>query len=350
MKINLSKWQTEVIDDKHRYIVVNAGRRSGKSMLSVLESIRFSHENPKSIIWFISPTYKQSKGIAWELFKDFTPRALIDKTNETELTIKFKNGSLIFLKGADSPDSLRGVRIDFCIFDECAFIDKWDEVWKVMRPTLADSKARVWFISTPNGHNHFKDLTENRKHEDWTYHHYTTYDNPFIEREEIESMKVELGEDAFNQEIMGKFIKKTGLVYKEFDRNYHVKVLEDFQPEFYIRGCDRGFRNPSAVPLIAVDKDDVWYQMDELYESRLTNPPLADKINELCGDKKFELSTMDSAQASDVQELNDLGIDFIPVKKTSGETNHNYVRWKIQRFAERLRIQDGKAGYYVHPK
>jgi hypothetical protein len=33
------------------------------------------------------------------------------------------------LKGGDNPDSLRGVKIDFCVFDETAFFSKWKEVW-----------------------------------------------------------------------------------------------------------------------------------------------------------------------------------------------------------------------------
>ena len=352
MEIHLSKWQTRVFDDPHRYKVINAGRRSGKSLLSVIAAISFAHSHPRSITWFISPTYKQSKAIAWELFREYLPHPLITKTNETDLTIHLENGSQILLKGADNPDSLRGVRIDFCIFDECAFIDKWGEVWKVVRPTLADSRADVWFISTPNGHNHFKALAE-MKDKDWVYYHFTTYDNPHIRSEEIEAMKAEMSEDAFAQEVMGRFIKKSGLVYKEFDRHVHVKELKDFEPVYWIRGCDRGFRNPTAVPIIAVNKDDTWYQVDELYETNLTNPLVADillkmdKSNEV---KTYELSTMDSAQASDIQELNNLGFDFIPVRKESGEPNIEYVRWKIQKFTERLKVKDDGPGYYVHPK
>jgi len=42
---------------------------------------------------------------------------------------------------------------------------------------------------------------------------------------------------------------------------------------------------------------------------------------------------------------------FIPVKKQSGESVENYVRWKIQKFAERLKPdKNGKTKYIVNPR
>lgn len=176
----------------------------------------------------------------------------------------------------------------------------------------------------------------------------------FYSKEFLGAKKKELKE-FFSQEYPETpneaFLRRSGLVYKPFDSTVHVKEIEDFKPVYYLRGLDRGFTNPTAVPLIEVDKDDNWYQTNELYQSGLTNPPLFNAVNDLCGDKDFELSTMDSAQAGDLAELNDLGHDWLPVKKESGESKLNYVRWKIQKFTDRLTIKDdGKPSYFVHPR
>ena len=348
MEVKLSRWQTTVWDDSHRYKVINIGRRAGKSTLSVLKTIDFAASNPKSISWMVSPTYKQTKAIAFSLFKEYLPKGLVKKVNETELRFDLINGSTIYLKGAEDADSLRGVRIDFCVFDETAFINKWDEVWKVMRPTLADSQADVWFISTPNGFNHFKDLAET-KHKDWIYYHYTTYDNPYIPREEIEAMREEMDEDSFAQEVLGEFKKMTGLVYKEFSRDKHVEKIDNFPVEYWLRGCDRGFTNPTAVIYVMSDKDDNWYVVDEIYKTRLTNTLLSKELelkDSVWGVSEYELSTMDSAQAGDIAELLDFGHDFIPTTKQSGEKNTEYVRWKISKLSERLRSDKIK----IHPR
>ena len=61
--IQLSNWQSIVRKDKHRYKVINCGRRAGKSFLVSIEMLRFATDNDKSIVWYISPNYKQSKSI-----------------------------------------------------------------------------------------------------------------------------------------------------------------------------------------------------------------------------------------------------------------------------------------------
>lgn len=358
-EVRLLGWQTKVWDSPKRFKVINCGRRTGKSTLSALKMLDFAHSKDGLIVWYIAPTYKQAKNIMWEMIKGYVPPGSVMSQNEQELKVVLKNGSILYLKGADNPDSLRGVRIDLAIFDEVAFFDKWDLVWSIMRPTLMDSRAECWFISTPNGYNHFFDLS--RRHVDpisgldWGYFHFTTYDNPHIPIEEIEQTRREVDEDSFAQEMLGDFRRMEGLVYKLFTPEVHVASLDDsFDGIGWLRGLDRGFTNPTAVPYIRINSDGDWYQTHEIYQSGLTNQRLSDMLyefDERLGIKEYEISTMDSAQAGDIAELQELGHDFIPVRKESGETNLEFVRFKVQRFTNRLKIDERKrAHYYVHPR
>jgi hypothetical protein len=282
------------------------------------------------------------------------PNGWIKAKNEVELSLTLFNGSIIELKGAENPDTLRGIKLRGLVIDEIASIRNWAWLWQeVLRPTLTDYQAPVLFISTPKGFNHFYDLYQQGQNVagDYRSWRFTSYDNPYIAKEEIDHAKEELIEDTFMQEYMADFRKFTGLVYKEFNREIHAKELPDFKPVFWIRGCDRGFRNPTAVPWIAVDKDGVWYQTHELYGAAWTNPELARLLKQMRGNIVPEYSIMDSAQASDIADLASLDEDFVPVKKEPGEQNKNYVEYKIQKFAERLKVKgDGRTGYYVHPR
>jgi phage terminase large subunit len=353
MGIKLHDGQVRVITDQHRFRIICAGRRWGKSTLAQLIVLKWATEKP-GLYWIISPSYRQSKQIHWRALQSLIPRDWIAKVNQQELSVILKNGSIIELKGSDNPDALRGVKLRGLVIDEIASIRNWKWLWdEVLQGHVVDYTAPILFISTPKGYNHFYELYQLGEAGDDNYKsfHFTSYENPHIPASEIDRVKQELTEDTFAQEYLADFRKFTGLVYKEFDRGIHVRDLPDFDPVFYIRGLDRGFRNPTALPLVGVDADGVWYQQDELYETGLTNPSLANRIESLCTGKIFDLSTMDSASASDIQELNDLGLDFIGVKKESGETGQSYVRYKIQKFAERLRVQaDGRPGYYVHPR
>jgi PBSX family phage terminase large subunit len=333
--LKLTYWQTQVFNDKHRFKVVNCGRRAGKSYLVSVEILRFATEKEKSIVWYVSPTYKQSKAIMWSMLKDLIPPEAIKRTNETELMFELLNGSQIMLKGADNPDSLRGVRIDLCIFDETAFIDKWEEVWKVVRPTLADSKASVWFISTPNGFNHFKEMSEKTEN-DWSYHHYTTYDNPHIPVEEIEAMKKEMDQDSFAQEIMGEFKKMSGMIYKDFNRDIHMVEIPDLNHNYtFTRTLDFGYGHKSALVYFAINSEGTAiYAYDGMYQSGLVESQIADVVKTKDAGKMITNPMADSAQAMSIEQLNQMGAFFNPVEKGPDSVKHGIVK-----VAELLRVR-----------
>ena len=333
--LKLTYWQTQVFNDKHRFKVINCGRRAGKSFLVSVEILRFASDNEKSIVWYVSPTYKQSKAIMWSMLKDLIPPEAIKRTNETELMFELINGSQIMLKGADNPDSLRGVRIDLCIFDETAFIDHWDEVWKVVRPTLADSKASVWFISTPNGFNHFKDMSE-KTDNDWSYHHYTTYDNPHIPREEIEQMKFEMDEDSFAQEIMGEFKKMSGLIYKDFKRDIHMVDIPNLDYNYtFTRALDFGYGHKTALVYFAISSSgDAIYGFDGLYQSGLVESQIAGVVKTKDSGHIITNAVADSAQPMSIEQLREYGVSFNPVEKGPDSVKNGIVK-----VAELLRVR-----------
>lgn len=313
--IQLSKWQTKVWDDPTRYIVINCGRRAGKSFLVAPRMLQYATEHPKSTVWYVAPNYKQAESIMWSMLWDVIPQHAVAKKNETKLSITLKNGSQIQLKGAEDPDSLRGNRIDFCVFDECAFISKWDDVWKVIRPTLVDSKAHVWFISTPNGFNHFKDMAE-KTETDWRYYHYTSYDNPFIDPQELDEAKSEMDEDSFAQEFMGEFRKMSGLIFKTFNRDVHMVDIPSIEGFTVFRSLDFGFGHNAALGYFAVNPDHTAiYLYDGLSRPGLDTDQLAGNVKLKDGNKHITGAWADSAQPQIIEDLKLKGVFFDPVEK-----------------------------------
>lgn len=327
MEIRLSKWQTSVLDDPHRFKVINCGRRAGKSFLSAIKLLDFASKHPKSICWYVAPNYKQAKSIMWSILRDLIPPDAIAKTNETELSILLTNGSSILLKGSEDPDSLRGVRIDFCIFDEVAFIDKWEEVWKVMRPTLVDSKASVWFISTPNGFNHFKEMSESTD-PDYQYFHYTSYDNPYIDPLELDKARAEMTEDAFAQEFLGEFRKMSGLIYKEFSRDKHMVEIPPLNNNYtFTRSLDFGFAHKTALIYFAISPTgDAIYAYDGLYQEGLDEIQIAEIVKIKDAGRVIINPQADSNQPMSIKELAHLGVNFNPVEKGPDSVKNGIVK------------------------
>lgn len=246
-RIKLSPWQNSVFFDEHRFKVINVGRRSGKTILSVVKLIEVATASPNRSVWYISPTYRQSKLIAWEILKEYAPTLGRPIWNETELKCRFNNGSEICLKGADNPDSLRGTKIDFAVFDEVAFFTNWTTVWSALRPILVDSRASCWFVSTPNGFNHFYQLYI-KEHDDQDYKSFkfTSYDNPYIDRTEIDKAKKELDETTFNQEFMADFTRARGVVYERWPVENYKAFAYDPNLPLHIT-WDFGINDPTAI-------------------------------------------------------------------------------------------------------
>ena len=224
--LSLHPKQMEVYRSNCRYRVVVAGRRWGKTALSRVLIIKKA-QKAKQKIWYVAPTYKMAKQIMWVDLMDAIPRKWIRKVNETSLTITLINGTRIELKGADKPDSLRGVGIHFLVLDE--FQDMHDEVWTlVLRPTLADTGGHAIFIGTPKAYNYLYELYKKGQDQkltrqaEWQSWQFPTITSPFIPVSEIEAAKKDMDEKSFRQEFEASFETMSGRVYYPFERSTHV--------------------------------------------------------------------------------------------------------------------------------
>jgi PBSX family phage terminase large subunit len=268
--------QVQIVRARNRFIVINTGRRFGKTTLAV-EEIKGCAAYLNARICYIAPTYQQARDIAWQmLLKEF--RQAQPKINESRLELEISNlkggTSTIQLRGWESIETLRGQAFDLIIIDEVAMMRNFWLNWQeVIRPTLTDTKGRVIFISTPKGFNHFYELynLENTD-KDYKSFHFTSYDNPHIPKEEIDKAKQELPEDRFAQEYLADFRKTEGLVYKEFNRAIHL--YDKFPEKTYtdrLLGIDFGFTNPTGMLLILKDSNGYYYVESEWYKTNQTN-------------------------------------------------------------------------------
>ena len=219
----LTKPQKSIFDSDARFRVVVAGRRFGKTFLSMWEIAKFAR-HPNKKIFYCAPTYRQAKTVLWEDLKtQLLQRRWVKKINESELTITLVNNSKIYLRSADNPDSLRGVSMDFMIMDEAAMIDQrmWQEI---CRPALSDKQGHALFITTPRGSaNWIYDLYTNAAHLDnYESFQYTTLDGGNVPEEEITAAKRELDEKSFRQEYMATFESYSGLIYYNWEAKRNI--------------------------------------------------------------------------------------------------------------------------------
>lgn len=206
-----------------RFRVVVAGRRFGKTTLALTELIGTATQVAKAECWYLAPSYRQAKRIAWKMLKEMIPKeALVKRPNESELTVEFKNGSVIRLMGGQSVDDIKGSALNACVLDEYGSMNP--NIWsEAIRAALSDRGGWALFIGTPKGYNHFYDLWMSGKAQDnWRSWQYTTAQGGNVPADEIAAAELDMDERTFKQEYMASFESMTGRVYYAFDRSVNL--------------------------------------------------------------------------------------------------------------------------------
>ena len=246
----LSKPQQQIFNDSSRFRVVSAGRRFGKSFLSVWEMARAARY-PNQKVMYVAPSYRQAKSIIWEELKNqLISKRWIKKINESELSILLVNGSTIILRSADAGESIRGLEFDLVICDEMAFFPNGSSVWTdIIRPTLSSRPgSKALFISTPQGMgNFFYDLyQQGHTVEDWSSHQYTTAEGGNVPEEEILAAKRDLDTKTYLQEYEASFQSSGNVIYYAFKPD-NIRKFELEVPNQLHVGLDLNVSKMAAI-------------------------------------------------------------------------------------------------------
>ena len=246
LNVELLPWQQEVFADNTRFKIVAAGRRTGKSRLAAWMLIINALQTERGHVFYVAPTQGQARDIMWSTLLELGHN-VIKSSHINNLQITLVNGTVISLKGADRPETMRGVSLKFLVMDEYA--DMKPSVWEqILRPALADQKGAAMFIGTPMGRNHFYDLYQyGAMGDDDTYKawHFTSYDNPLLDPEEINVAKKSMSSYAFRQEFLASFEAIGSELFKEewvqFDEE------EPDQGDYYVAIDMAGFEDVKSI-------------------------------------------------------------------------------------------------------
>lgn len=241
-----------IINESYKYYILNIGRQFGKTMLGINQMLYWAINHKGCNIAWVTPIYKQSKKVFDEMEK-VTKSSGLFEYNRSDLTISGFNSQIQFFSG-ERPDNIRGNTFDYLIVDEMAFTRP--ELWsEVLSATVLVKGKKVIFISTPKGKNHFYQLSLQPNYDNrYKYFHYSSYDNPMIDAEDLEERKRSLPKHIFEQEYLAKFIDNASGLFKNVD-SCIIKPAERTQKLF--GGLDIGRADDYTV-LTILNKN---YQM-----------------------------------------------------------------------------------------
>ena len=214
--------QQRILDGAKRYNVLTCGRRFGKSSLAIellAQSILDGH-----IVGLWTPTYKDLYELWQEAKHVLYP---ITKSKDEQVKqLKAITGGKLDCWSLEEPDNGRGRKYHRVIIDEAEKSTKLKEAWeRAIRPTLTDFRGDAWFLSTPKfGQTYFKELHKKPETSStWTSWRFTTYDNPYMNRAEIDEARETLDDLTFRCEYLAEDVDLTLRPFAyAFDQTKHV--------------------------------------------------------------------------------------------------------------------------------
>lgn len=280
---------------KHRFRVLCAGRRTGKSFSGGHELTPRAYEaflkqdkldpfGTRMEYWIVGPEYSDAEKEFRVLWGDITRLGMpMDKPgsyndpNAGNMHLSLWGGKFqVHAKSAKYPGTLVGEGLDGVILAEAAKLKR--SIWhKYVRPMLSDKRGWASMNSTPEGKNWYyeefmKGISDDPLYDEYWGLRVPSWTNEVLYPDgrydkEILSLEAGMTKEAFNQEIGADFSEFVGRVFKEFDEVVHCKKLT-WNPDFRtFAAVDYGWTNPFVWLVVQVDAFDNIYVIDELYGS-----------------------------------------------------------------------------------
>ena len=207
-------YQIDLLKSRARFKGAIWHRRAGKSK-TVLNQQIIRTQLTKGVYYYFLPTYKQAKQVVWDsLVSEHVPQEIIEKKNETELAIYFKNGSILRFAGCEDVDKHRGINPIDVVFDEYSEMD--ESIWTaIIQPVLRENHGTATFIFTPKGKNHaWKLIQMTRDNPEWYWSIQTVDDTKAIDEKELKEAREQSPEALYRQEYLCSFEEGAGQFFR----------------------------------------------------------------------------------------------------------------------------------------
>ena len=226
--------------------------------------------------------------------------------NKSELSYTL-NGNLLEFISVDQPQKIRGRKRDYLWLNEANEFTYEDYQQLILRTT--DKIYLDYNPSDPYSWIYEKVITR----DDCTFIKSTYKANPFLDKDtiaEIERLK-DLDPDYWQVYGLGEIGSVQTMIFRKFE------LVDEVQGRLVGYGLDFGFTNsPSALVAVYISDDNL-YIKEMLYEKRLTNTDLANKLREFKIDRQSEI-VADSAEPKSIEEVYRSGFNIKPAKKGAG--------------------------------
>jgi predicted phage terminase large subunit-like protein len=219
IKCKSTAMQEWVFGDKHQYVVLAKGRRAGGTQGAIIHLFESMLNSPIKCLWV--DTVQGNLGRYYErYFLPLLRQLPKDYWDWYESKKLLKIGeSYLDMRSAERPENIEGFGYHKIICNEAGIIFAQNStLWfNSILPMTLDHKSQVFFIGTPKGkidktgnehlfYTFYKKGVPGSLDKNWVSYNFTTYDNPFLKKEDIQALEDEIPALIREQELGGKFV------------------------------------------------------------------------------------------------------------------------------------------------
>jgi len=309
---------------KERYLIFYGSAGSGKShfiaqklLIRILVGMKTGKRHKFLALRKTQPAVKKSVFALLNMYIRLWNIGGLVTINKTDMTFKFVGGSEIICTGLDDPEKLKSIEgITGAWLEEATEFTLQDYIQVNLRIRGRSDTYKQIILS-------FNPISKSN----WVYRHFfegnigvhvhSTYkDNRFLDEEYIRVLEELKEQDKTFYTIyaLGEWGELKGLIYGNWQEINEYPDSFDLDEE--IVGLDFGFNNPSAAIRVGIKENNLY--IDEVvYESKLTNPDLINRIKQY--DDWNEIENLDykadSAEPDRIEEFMRDGFSVYPARK-----------------------------------
>lgn len=310
--------QLKFVTDPRPFKVAVCSRRSGKTVACAADLVHTALGTPEVVCLYITLSRNNAKKLIWpEIEKLNRKYGLGGMPDNTELSMQFPNGSIIYLSGAKDQSEIekfRGLALKKAYVDECQSFRSYiqDLIDDIISPALMDYAGTLCLIGTPGPipSGFFAEIAgvvqgKEAMADAWSHHKWTFFENPWIATKsgkthqevldrELRRRGVTEADPSIQREFFGQWVLDSDSLWIHYTPDInHFSDLPDIKPKKYnyIMGIDLGFVDADAIAVLAwSESSPVTYLIEERVVSKQGLTELVDAIQELRA--KYDISKL----------------------------------------------------------
>ena len=212
LRFPLEEAQRKLLQTTGPRVILNCTRQWGKSSMAAIVALHRAYHRPNSLILIVSPTQRQSSELINKIRElavrmGIEPRG--DGTNPASLLLANRS-RIVALPGIER--NVRGFSsASLILVDEASRVP--DELYRAVRPILANVKGDIWLMSTPHGKQGFFFNSWIDQTQTWNRVAVKATDCPRFDKQFLDEERKIHGDDYFRQEYLCEFVDREDAIF-----------------------------------------------------------------------------------------------------------------------------------------